>query len=103
MIGTWSGESSGHEDGKNTGTAVTFVIDKAAGQSFSGTIKYRYHDGRIGQEPIDGSIGKNGTIIIADKDGFYVNGSLDNGKLSLQYIEAGPEETESSNVYVEKK
>ena len=103
MIGTWSGESSGHEDGKNTGTAVTFVIDKAAGQSFSGTIQYKYHDGRTGQEPIDGSIGKNGTIVMADKDGFYINGSLDNGKLSLQYIEASPEESESSNVYVEKQ
>jgi len=103
MIGTWSGKSSGQEEGKSTGTDVTFVIDKAAGQSFSGTIQYKYHDGRTGQEPINGSIGKNGTIVIADKDGFYINGSLDNGKLSLQYIEASPEESESSNVYVEKQ
>ncbi len=103
MIGTWSGESSGHEDGKNTGTAVTFLIDKAAGQSFSGSIKYKYRDGRTGQEPIQGSIGKSGTIVIADKDGFYINGALDNGRLSLQYIEASPEESESSNVVVEKE
>ena len=103
MIGTWSGASSGHENGKNTGTAVTFLIDKAAGQSFSGSIKYQYRDGRTGQEPIHGSIGKSGTIVMADKDGFYINGSLDNGKLSLQYIEASPEESESSNVLLEKK
>jgi hypothetical protein len=103
MIGTWSGESSGHENGKNTGTAVTFVIDKAAGQSFSGSIKYKYRDGRSGQEPIQGSIGKSGTIAIADKDGFYINGTLDNARLSLQYIEASPEEIESSNVYLEKE
>ena len=103
MKGTWVGTSSGHESGKNTGTNVTFLIDKASGQSFSGTIRYKYHDGRDGQEAIHGSIGKKGNIAIADKDGFYINGILDGNSLSLQYIEASAEESESSNIYLEKK
>ncbi len=41
--------------------------------------------------------------MIADNDGFYINGSLDQNKLSLQYIEASPEESEASNVLFEKK
>ena len=103
MKGTWTGTSSGHEEGKNTGTNATLLINKAAGQTFSGTISYKYADGRAGKETIHGSIGKNGTIVIADNDGFYINGSLDNKKLYLQYIEASAEESEASNVFFEKK
>ena len=103
MKGTWTGTSSGQENGKSSGTDVTFVIDQASGQSFSGKIKYKYKDGRTGLESIHGSIGKNGNIAIADKDGFYINGLLDNNSLSLQYIEASPEESEASNVYIQKQ
>ena len=103
LKGTWTGTSSGQENGKSSGTDVTFLIDQASGQSFSGTIKYKYKDGRSGKEPIHGSIGKNGNIAIADKDGYYINGILENNSLSLQYIEASPEESEASNVYLQKQ
>ena len=103
MKGTWTGTSTGQENGKSSGTDATLLIDQASGQSFSGTIKYKYKDGRSGQEPIHGSIGKNGNIAIADKDGFYINGILENNSLSMQYIEASPEESEASNVYLQKQ
>jgi predicted Ser/Thr protein kinase len=47
MKGTWTGTSSGQENGKSSGTDVTFLIDQASGQSFSGTIKYKYKDGSV--------------------------------------------------------
>lgn len=103
MKGTWTGTSSGHENGRNTGTNVTFLIDQSSGQSFSGTIEYQYNDKRTGKEKIHGSIGKNGDIAIADEDGFYINGILDRNSLSLQYIESSPEESEASNVYLKRK
>jgi len=103
MKGTWTGTSSGQENGNSSATDVTFLIDQASGQSFSGTINYKYKDGRPGQEPIHGSIGKNGNIAIADKDGFYINGLLDNNNLSMQYIEASPKESVALNVYLQKQ
>ena len=103
MKGTWTGTSSGQENSKSSESDVTFLIDQALGQNFSGTIKYKYKDGRPGQEPIHGSIGKNGNIAMADKDGFYINGLLDNNRLSLQYIEASPKESVALNMYLQKQ
>lgn len=103
MKGKWVGTNSGYEQGKSSGASVTFLIDKASGQSFSGSMNYRYSDGRSGEERIQGSIGKRGDIVIADKDGLYVNGILEKGKLYLQYIEASAQESEASNLLLEKK
>lgn len=103
MVGSWVGTSSGHEDGRSSGTNVEFLINKATGQSFSGVIKYKYRDGRSGEERINGSIGPTGAIVIADNDGFYINGSVKDGKLSLQYIESSNEEVEASNVSVTRQ
>jgi len=103
MIGTWTGTSVLQENGKSIKSDVTFLIDQASGQSFSGTVKYRYVNGRQGQEPINGSIGKNGNIVMADQDGFYVNGLLDIKSLSLQYIEASPKETLTSNINLQRQ
>ena len=98
MIGVWSGSGFGYEQGKNRGAEETFFITKAAGQSFSGYKRYNYKDGRTGKELIHGAIASNGNISIVDRDGYYVNGSLKNGKMELQYIEASPEESEAANM-----
>jgi len=89
LIGTWAQNGVGYEQGEPaTWVDQTVVIESADGQGFTGYKEYTSEGDVAQQEIVNGVIGADGEIIIADEDGFF-RGRLDNGAIIGQYVEAG--------------
>lgn len=89
LIGTWAQNGVGYEQGEPaTWVDQTVVIESADGQGFTGYKEYTPEGDVAKQEIVNGVIGADGEIIIADEDGFF-RGRLDDEAIIGQYVEAG--------------
>ena len=89
LIGTWAQNGVGYEQGEPaTWVDQTVVIESADGQGFTGYKEYTPEGDVAKQEIVNGVIGADGEIIIADEDGFF-RGWLDDEAIIGQYVEAG--------------
>jgi hypothetical protein len=93
LIGTWAQNGVGYEQGEPvTWEDQTVVIESADGQGFTGYKEYTREGGTPQQETVNGVVGADGEIIMADEDGFF-RGRLDNGAIIGQYVEVGADHT----------
>ena len=92
--GTWVQEGAGYENGTSIRwTDQTVVINAADGQGFAGYREYTPADGGEAQrEALNGVIGLDGEVFIADADGFY-EGQFEDGAFVGEYVEVGSDAT----------
>lgn len=87
LIGTWSVTTAGFEAGKHEGSQSQWVVEAAEGQAFVGFKEYQDPGEDPQKEVLNGAVGVDGDIRIADSDGFFT-GRMTDGKILGQYIEA---------------
>lgn len=87
LIGTWSVTQAGFEAGKYESGNSQWVVEAAEGQAFVGFKEYQDPGEDPQKEVLNGAIGVDGDIRIADSDGFFA-GRMKDGKIIGQYIEA---------------
>ena len=87
LIGTWSVTTAGFEAGKHEGAKSQWVVEAAEGQAFVGFKEYQDPGEDPQKEVLNGAVGVDGDIRIADSDGFFT-GRMTDGKILGQYIEA---------------
>lgn len=98
LIGTWAQTGAGFEEGKPvTWQDQTLVIESAEGQGFTGFKEYHNAGEDPQKELVNGAVGVDGDIRIADEDGFFV-GRLVDGKVLGQYVEVKKGESQVLNV-----
>jgi hypothetical protein len=103
LIGTWAQTGAGYEEGKPvTWKDQTLVVEAADGQGFTGFKEYDNEGEDPRKEVVNGAVGFNGDIRIADEDGFFV-GRLVDGKILGQYIEVAKGESQVLNVELIRK
>jgi hypothetical protein len=87
LIGTWSVTTAGFEAGKHESAKSQWVVEAAEGQAFVGFKEYQDPGEDPQKEVLNGAVGVDGDIRIADSDGFFT-GRMTDGKILGQYIEA---------------
>ena len=87
LIGTWSVTTAGFEGGKHESHKSQWVVEAAEGQAFLGFKEYQDPGEDPQKEVLNGAVGVDGDIRIADSDGFFT-GRMTDGKILGQYIEA---------------
>ena len=87
LIGTWSVTTAGFEAGKHESGKSQWIVEAAEGQAFVGFKEYQDPGEAPQKEVLNGAVGVDGDIRIADSDGFFA-GRLIDGKILGQYIEA---------------
>lgn len=98
LIGTWAQTGAGFEEGKPvTWKDQTLVVETAEGQGFTGFKEYDNEGEDPQKEIVNGAVGVNGDIRIADGDGVFV-GRLVDGKILGQYFEVKQGESQVLNV-----
>lgn len=103
LIGTWAQTGAGYEEGKPvTWKDQTLVLEAAEGQGFTGFKEYHNAGEDPQKEVVNGAVGVNGDIRIADEDGYLV-GRLVDGKILGQYIEVAKGESQVLNVELVRK
>ena len=103
LIGTWSQNGAGYEEGKPvTWKDQTLVVEAAEGQGFVGFEEYENEGEDPQKEIVNGAVGFDGDIRIADEDGFFV-GRLVEGKILGQYVEVVKGESQVLNVELVRK
>ena len=103
LIGTWAQMGAGYEEGKPViWKDQTVIIEAAEGQGFTGFKEYDNEGEDPQKEVVNGAVGVDGDIRIADEDGFFV-GRLVDGKILGQYIEAKKGESQVLNVELVRK
>lgn len=89
LQGSWIQNGAGFE----RGVPVTWenqkvVIERADGQGFTGYKEYTREGESPQKEVINGAVGTDGRILMADEDGVF-DGRLVDGKIVGQYTETG--------------
>ena len=87
LIGTWSVTTAGFEGGKHESHKSQWVVEAAEGQAILGFKEYQDPGEDPQKEVLNGAVGVDGDIRIADSDGFFTSRMTD-GKIIGQYIEA---------------
>ncbi len=87
LIGTWSVTTAGFEAGKHESGESQWIVEAAEGQAFVGFKEYQDPGESPQKEVLNGAVGVDGDIRIADGDGFFT-GRMNDGKILGQYIEA---------------
>lgn len=80
----------------------TLVVEAAEGQGFTGLKQYHNAGEDPQKEIVNGAVGANGDIRIADRDGYFV-GRLVDGKILGQYVEVAKGESQVLNVELVRK
>ena len=102
LMGAWAQNGSGFERGSHViWEDQTVVIEQAEGQGFTGFKEYHRDGEQPQREVVNGVVGVNGEIVMADDDGFF-EGRLVDGKILGQYVEAG-EDHGALNVELTRK
>lgn len=103
LMGTWAQTGAGFEEGKPvTWKDQKLVVDQAEGQGFAGFKEYHNEGEDPQREAVNGAVGVDGEIRIADDDGFFV-GRLVDGKILGQYVEVQKGESQVLNVELVRK
>jgi hypothetical protein len=97
LIGIWSQNGAGYEEGK----PVTWK-DQTLVVAFVGFKEYENEGEDPQKEILNGAVGVDGDIRIADEDGFFV-GRLVDGKILGQYVEVVKGESQVLNVELVRK
>jgi hypothetical protein len=98
LIGTWAQTGAGYEEGTPvTWKDQTLVVEAAEGQGFVGFKEYHNEGEDPQKEVINGAVGVDGDIRIADDDGFFV-GRLVDGKILGQFTKVAKGESQVLNV-----
>ena len=98
LIGIWSQNGAGYEEGKPvTWKDQTLVVEAAEGQAFVGFKEYENEGEDPQKEIVNGAVWVDGDIRIVDEDGFFT-GRLVDGKILGQYIEVKKGESQVLNV-----
>lgn len=89
LKGTWAQTGTGYEKGSPvTWRDQTLVIEEAEGPGFTGFKEYTPDGGQPQKESVNGVVGADGDIRMADEDGSFL-GRLVDGKILGQYVEVG--------------
>lgn len=103
LIGEWAQTGAGYEEGAHvTWSNQMLVIEEAEGQAFVGFKEYTNEGEAPQKEVVNGAVGVDGDIRIADEDGFFA-GRLVDGKILGQYVEVTKGESQVLNVELTRK
>ena len=98
LIGTWAQTGAGYEEGKPvTWKDQRLVVEATEGQAFVGFKEYDNEGEDPKKEVVNGAVGVDGDIRMADEDGFFV-GRMADGKILGQYVEVKDGESQVLNV-----
>jgi hypothetical protein len=102
LIGTWAQTGAGFREGKPVTWETTVVVETVEGQGFTGFKEYDNEGEDPQKEVVNGAVGVNGDIRIADEDGLFV-GRLVDGKIVGQHVEVSKGESQVLNVELVRK